>query len=276
MKVCITCDELTPCFRLEILERLTDLLGKRGIIGTFFVVPNWHGKYYLGDTPEWCNKIIDMKNDEHEIGLHGYFHNFMEMGFPFSPFPGYKKQFEKIKKGKVELEELIGVCPVGFRGPWFSGNQNTIKALEDLGFRYDSSRVEILGLHTTFYALPKLYKIYSFPLISKVANKVDIDLYNHRPHKIGGTEILEIPIRGEYTWLLPKNTSQIVSKIARRDYLRAKKRDDVFVLITHVSGLTKDGFKVLKDFIGFTEDDGADFLTLEQISKSQKKNSLFP
>lgn len=50
----------------------------------------------------------------------------------------------------------------------------------------------------------------------------------------------------------------------------SEKNDDIFVLITYVSGLTEDGFKVLNDFIGFTEDDGADFLTLEQVSKSQK------
>lgn len=70
-----------------------------------------------------------------DISLHGYSHQTIDTENN-REFLGldYNSQLEKLTKGKKHLEEMIGVSPTAFVPPWNKYDQNTLKALEVLGF----------------------------------------------------------------------------------------------------------------------------------------------
>lgn len=111
----------------ESLYPLLDLLKKKNILATFFVLGIAAEKY-----PEAIKKIY---NDGHEIACHGYSHKRLEKLRP--------EEFEKEIATAVNLlEKITGQKPIGFRAPNFSLSNKTkwaLNILEKYGFQYDSS-----------------------------------------------------------------------------------------------------------------------------------------
>lgn len=106
------------------LERVLNVFDNFGIKATFFI-PGRVAELY----PE---KVQEIVNKGHEIGNHGYAHeNFAGLSID--------EQRKSIQKGNDALEKICKVHPVGFRAPEGELTQDTIKLLQELGFKYSSS-----------------------------------------------------------------------------------------------------------------------------------------
>ena len=119
--------------------RLLEILDRRGIHGTFFI---------LGWVADRCPDLVqDIFKAGHEIGSHGYDHQMI------------RRHDEKcfrgdISRAKAVLEDQLGVKIKSYRAPSYSITAQTLWALDVLaeaGFEYDSS---IFPVHHDHYGIP--------------------------------------------------------------------------------------------------------------------------
>jgi len=115
-------------------EEYIKILDKHGIKSTLFT---------LGDL---APKIVDMLKpciaNGHSLALHSYAHD-APMNVPLEQFR------EKTRLAKARMKELFGIDVSGFRAPCFSMDKARLDILQELGFRYDSSRLDYLQARHT-------------------------------------------------------------------------------------------------------------------------------
>jgi hypothetical protein len=109
------------------IPRFLELFNENKIKATFFLV-GWDAN--LKSNRLLIERIVD---DGHEIENHTMTHP-----FGFRKLSGEKKENE-IKSCEKVVEELTGRTPIGFRAPGYDIDEETIKILEDRGYKYDSS-----------------------------------------------------------------------------------------------------------------------------------------
>ena len=108
------------------LPRLLDLLSKDDIKCTF---------YFTGMFAEQSPESVELvKEHGHEIGCHGYDHS-PEKAFDLL---SYDEQLKELKKAKTVIEGVAGRIE-SFRAPMLRMNEATVRALEEAGFKTDSS-----------------------------------------------------------------------------------------------------------------------------------------
>lgn len=106
------------------LDRILDILKERKIKGTFFV-PGWIAENY-GD------KIIEIREQEHEIASLGYRHENMAL-------LSVEEQDEVIKKSISAIEKSCGIKPRGFRSPEGELTMDTLRIAKNNGLSYSSN-----------------------------------------------------------------------------------------------------------------------------------------
>jgi peptidoglycan-N-acetylglucosamine deacetylase len=106
------------------LPRILELLRDYGLKATFFV-PGWTAEKYV-------DRIQVVLRDGHEVGHHGYLHEWIDPEFP-------EQEREALEKGLTALRTALGVRPVGYRSPAGETSQNLVALLAEYGFLYDSS-----------------------------------------------------------------------------------------------------------------------------------------
>jgi polysaccharide deacetylase family protein (PEP-CTERM system associated) len=98
--------------------------------------------FFLGEVAsEYPDLVSELARTGHEIGVHGYHHDFV---YNLTP----SRFREQIKQAKELLEELSGCKILGYRAPAFSINHQTpwaFEILKELGFVYDSSTFPFRG-----------------------------------------------------------------------------------------------------------------------------------
>jgi len=108
-------------------ERLLEILGSRGIRGTFFVL-GWTAQRH----PDLVRRIAAAG---HEIGSHGFDHELI--------YRQDAKAFRQdIRRARQLLQDLSGQEVIGYRAPSYTIMTRTLWALgiiAEEGFRYDSS-----------------------------------------------------------------------------------------------------------------------------------------
>ena len=138
-------------------ELLLQVLDQFEVKATFFVLG-----YVADQHPELIRQIRDAG---HELGVHGYYHRFVNRLTPTA--------FDKeLALAKGALKRITGVTPIGHRAPYFSINAQTPWAFEVLaahGFRYDSS------------VFPVKNMLYGYPDAPRF------------PYQIPGQNLLEFP-----------------------------------------------------------------------------------
>ncbi|MCH5351735.1 MAG: polysaccharide deacetylase family protein [Clostridiales bacterium] len=116
-------------FRIEqSIGDYLDLLGRYNIKATFFVLCSSlkHAKEYL----------LRAVREGHEIALHGLTHEIpAEMN--------REELYYTISEGKALLEKELGTKVIGYRAPCFAISDETLEVIRELGFKYDSSYLDI-------------------------------------------------------------------------------------------------------------------------------------
>lgn len=106
------------------VPRIIDLCNELGVKHTFFV-PGWCAEQY----PEAIELMV--KNG-HEVGLHGYLHEYPNL-------LTREQEFFWTKKGTEAITKIAGKAPVGYRSPWYRYSKNSTDILAQLGFKWDTS-----------------------------------------------------------------------------------------------------------------------------------------
>ena len=109
------------------IARILRLLDRRAIRATFFI-PGYSAERW----PVICRSIRDAG---HEIAHHGYLH---ESAHGASP----AEQDARIVRGLAALDEVLGVHPIGYRGPNWEMTWETPAILARHGFTYDSGLMD--------------------------------------------------------------------------------------------------------------------------------------
>ena len=109
------------------VPKILELLRDEGLKGTFFV-PGWTADKYI-------DRVEAIVAGGHEVGHHGYLHEWIDPDFP-------DKEREALEKGLESLKRTVGVKPAGYRSPAGETSQNLISLLKAYGFLYDSSLLD--------------------------------------------------------------------------------------------------------------------------------------
>ena len=110
----------------EALPKLLALFEKHGVRANFFATADLCAAH--------APALREILRRGHSLGCHGESHD-----VPYLSSKPYRWQVESIRRATEAIASATGVRPEGFRAPNFSANGATIRALERLGYRYDSS-----------------------------------------------------------------------------------------------------------------------------------------
>ncbi len=110
----------------EAMPRLLDLFDRHGIRAAVFATADL-ARTHAGALREAVRR-------GHSVGCHGESHD-----VEYLCERPYAWQRASIAKASEALAETLGAWPTGFRAPNFSANGDTVRVLDDLGYRYDSS-----------------------------------------------------------------------------------------------------------------------------------------
>lgn len=171
------------------LPVLLDILKKTNSKVTFMIVG---ADLEMKVCRDFCKKAIKMG---HEIGNHSWFHsdNFGQLS--------YEEKKKEIQKTHTLLTKICEQKPIGFRGPGYHTDPDTIKILQDLGYKYDSSILP--GVSQT---LMKFYiQVKNKKGMEKIFKKGKDLMSKHRPY------ILEESKSKGKLWELPISVFPIVT-----------------------------------------------------------------
>lgn len=141
----IRLDDITPDMDWEKFYRVKSILDKFDIKPLIGIVPDNQDEGLAKQEPkeEFWQEMRELAKDGWSIAQHGYEHRYESkdgglLGINmYSEFAGlsFDKQKEKLSKGKQILEEN-GIITDIFMAPAHSYDDNTLKALAELGFCY--------------------------------------------------------------------------------------------------------------------------------------------
>jgi len=154
---------------------LLDIYKKLNIKTTFFFTGYMAEKF-----PEVVRMVLPYG---HEVASHGYSHKVAE-AFDVLPL---NKQIEHLNKSKQLLEDISGQEVISFRAPALRVNQHTPIALEETGFKIDSSVAsQRFDMFLSFGGLNKL-KWLTAPRLPYRTAKDNL-------FKKGNSSIIEVPL----------------------------------------------------------------------------------
>ncbi|MBR2476684.1 MAG: polysaccharide deacetylase family protein [Clostridia bacterium] len=193
------------------LDRYIDILDKHGIKATLFV---------LSETAnEIKEKLKGYIKNGHKIALHGKRH--------VPPKMMDNEAFEmQIAQAKQDLEDTFGIPVVGYRAPCFSIDREKLAILENLGFRYDASRMEFSARHNSYMNMDGFEKI-----ASEIYKKDNFYEFGISTQKVFGKNF---PVSGG-GYIRMANWSFIKSLLHKRF-----KKSDSYVFYTHPFELSRE------------------------------------
>ena len=157
----------------EAMPRLLKVHKKYGVKATFFFVAT-----FARSNPNIVRMVV---KDGHEVGCHGFDHT------DYFDVLDYKKQCELLDRSKKMIEDISGIQVVSFRAPALRINKNTVRALEETGFLFDSS-VASQRFDGPFTS-GALYK-----LRWMTAHRTPYKMSHDNPFKKGESSVIEIPV----------------------------------------------------------------------------------
>lgn len=201
----------------EGMPRLLDLYAQYNVKTTFF----FNGQI-VKLHPEVVKMVLPYG---HEVGSHGMSHE-VNMAFDVLPL---KLQIEHLKESKALLEDISGQEVISFRAPAARVSSDIVIALEETGYKIDSSiSSQRLDMFFSFGSIKKLNWL-TTPRLPYFALKENV-------FKKGNSSILEIPISalvfpyiGTFMRIAPP-----LNRLTRRLlYMESKINKRPFVFLTH-------------------------------------------
>ena len=167
---------------------ILELFKKYRTKATFFV---------LGTVAEWYPELIeDMKNDGHEIGIHGYTHKRL--------CHHTRESFDEEIKKTISILNNMGVKPSGYRAPAFTRADFLYDVLSKNDIKYDSS---------VFPVKTSLYDGTSYDCYPFIAERGIVEI----PCSVLKILKLRIPAGGFYLRLFGRRMNYILlNKIEKR------------------------------------------------------------
>jgi peptidoglycan/xylan/chitin deacetylase (PgdA/CDA1 family) len=138
------------------LDRYIGVLADEQVPSSFFV---------LG---ELVKQVTDRLRDQADIGMHGWNHK--------RPLLMSMTEFaEDLKRTRSTVEEALGRKVVGYRAPCFSFDRPRLDLLGEMGFEYDSSRIEF-GSHPLYGTVDMSGYEKVMPLVYRSGKLVEFEL----------------------------------------------------------------------------------------------------
>jgi len=205
--------------------RVLRFLDEIDISATFFLIPNFGG--YMPIDQEFAEILKVAKAKGHEICLHGYAHSKNEFGHLLPlPIPSFRTQKKLLERGIDLFRKNLGCRPKGFRAPNYRYNMFTLKALASVGIKYDSSK-------TVFKP--------TYGLRFRINTHQPVINYLH--------SIAEIPVTGDYTYVLSSSNFGHALKRAIWDFHFASYHGGVFVVNFHPQALNEMGYSFIAQLV---------------------------
>lgn len=200
----------------EGLPSLLDLFSKYEVKGTF---------YFTGTFAEQSPESVELVREEgHEVGCHGYDHS------PQRAFDvlSYEEQVSDLEKAKKVIEDAAGRIEA-FRAPALRMNENTVRALEETGFRTDSSICsQRFDGPFTFGSRKKLKWLFA----SRKPYMLSYDSLT----KAGRSKILEVPISAfvlPYIGTMMRINPWMTKNLQRMLFFESKRTGKPLVFLFH-------------------------------------------
>jgi peptidoglycan/xylan/chitin deacetylase (PgdA/CDA1 family) len=249
------------------LSALLDFYAAEKVRATFFVVPLPEGRGLAESKPGYAPILRRALEEGHELAQHGLEHTRFQTGVPPKmildlPHEGpareelakHRTEIEArlsvqelratLRKGRDILKSILGVPVEGFRAPCLSVCDNLFAALEQEGYLYDSSKC----LQPTAW-----------------------DILNGRPETApapidrarfdasqGGGKMRTLPLTGEYTWYLKRESYAACLELAKHDFRACLDADIPFVPVCHVSPVMAGlGLDFHREFLGWARAEAA-------------------
>lgn len=243
-----------PGSQTGVLQTL-DFCEERKLAATLFVTGRFAAEY-----PEIIHEAAERG---FELGSHGWEHGQLERDED-EDFRSatYEQQKQWMEKSTEAVEKASGVRPVAFRAPNLWVNETTLRVLEELNYKYDSS-VPARRLTVGYSQLNSRRNFFA-----------PRDPYHPSPNCIalpGNSQILEIP---PSTFVIPINMSALRVlglKVVKWAVRRILKRSSTLVFYSHpaefvlpegqslpssnpkrhLEGLGPANFKLLAEFVDY-------------------------
>jgi polysaccharide deacetylase family protein (PEP-CTERM system associated) len=112
---------------LDGLDSYLDIIDSHKIPSSFFVL----GELALS----LKSRLREINDHKHDLGSHGWAHN-RPLNMDVDNFN------QEVLRCKMELEQMLGKSIAGYRAPCFSLDRERLNILKEVGYKYDSSRIE--------------------------------------------------------------------------------------------------------------------------------------
>jgi hypothetical protein len=213
--------ESYPSYLDVLVPRALDLLARRGLRITFFVVGQDAAR------PENRESLAALAGAGHEIGNHSFRHE------PWLHRYSEPELEEELQRAEEAIEGATGVHPTGFRGPGYSLSATTLQVLVRRGYAYDAST-----LPTYIGPLARAYYFRTAQLTPEQREEREL-LYGTwadgrravRPYRwlVGDRTLLELPVTTLPALKVPIHVSYLLmlsaySPAAARAYFDAALR----------------------------------------------------
>jgi peptidoglycan/xylan/chitin deacetylase (PgdA/CDA1 family) len=230
----------------ELFAELLDFLDEQEVPATFFVVP-FAGGQPLHGKPAWLRLLARAQEAGHDLQHHAYDHaSCFEFGIPpyfmrdilapevqatyaqtpehFTRGHTYDLLLDKLQRGRDILAPIFGEIPHGFRAPCLSMCDNTLRALHDLDFVWNSNQV----------INPMGWRYINRDYDRGEPWQPDVPPHPYRT----AYGLIEAPMHSEYTWYLEPDDVDRHFELAKADFDRTRAAGGSFVLLSHDYAMT--------------------------------------
>jgi peptidoglycan/xylan/chitin deacetylase (PgdA/CDA1 family) len=137
-------------------DHYVEILAEEKVPSSFFV---------LG---ELVPLVADRLKEQPDVGVHGWSHKRPLL----MSIPEFQ---EDVKRARATVEDALGRKMTGYRAPCFSLDRQRLDVLQEMGFEYDSSRIEF-GSHPLYGAIDMTGFETVSPLIFRRGGFVEFEL----------------------------------------------------------------------------------------------------